>query len=232
MGAYAKALADYDHAEELRTPRTRVYFQRAQVRAKLNDAAGAAADRAKGFETPPSDESDYIARGVAYLPAEPKKALADFETAAALNPRSLTAYQNAAHVLSTYLDRDTDAVKTLDKAIDIYPAFVPARAGRAVLLARAGKRADAQRDATESLRRDTSPLNLYQLAGVYALTSKDNADDRREALRLLAAAFTAGFRDFAALDGDHDLDALRGRTEFSALVTEFRPAAAASEKKR
>ncbi|QEL19516.1 serine/threonine-protein kinase [Limnoglobus roseus] len=229
MGSFAKALADYNGAEELHTPRTRLFFLRSQVRAKLNDAAGAAADRAKGLATPPADESDYLARGVAYLPAEPKNALADFEQAAVLNPRSLTAYQNKSHVLSTYLHRDAEAVKTLDKAVETYPSFVPARAGRAVLLARLGKRKEAQRDATESLRRDTSPFTLYQLAGVYAITSKDHSEDRREALRLLAAAFTAGFRDFTALDGDHDLDAIRGRTEFSALVAEFRPTAEVSK---
>jgi hypothetical protein len=126
-------------------------------------------------------------------------------------------------VLAEYLNRGPDAVAALDRLLEQYPTSARAWGGRAVLRARLGDRAAAHRDATECLRRDTGPGTLYQLAGVYALTSKAQPEDRREALRLLAAAFTAGFRDFATLERDHDLDPIRQRPEFLALIKEFRP---------
>ncbi len=223
MGKKAEALADYNRAEELKSPRARLYILRAQVR--VNDPDGVAKDRAMGFATPPADEFDHLAFGVAHLPAEPEKALAAFDRALALNPRSMAALQNRAHVLSEYLKRGPDAIKALDQQVELFPTSAKAWGGRAVLHARLGDRAAAHRDATQCLRLDTAPRTLYQLAGVYALTSKGHAEDRREALRLLAAAFTAGFRDFATLDRDADLDPLRATAEFIALVKEFRPAA-------
>ena len=43
----------------------------------------------------------------------------------------------------------------LDRAVELYPDYAPARAGRGVLLARAGRRAEAVRDAEDALLRDT-----------------------------------------------------------------------------
>ena len=117
----------------------------------------------------------------------------------------------------------------LDTVVTLYPEYVPARAGRAVQSARLGDRTAAHRDAVGCLRRDTAPFTLYQLAGVYALTSRGEAADRREALRLLAAAFTAGYRDFAVVAADADLDTLRADPEFAKLVGEFRTRAANRE---
>jgi hypothetical protein len=58
---------------------------------------------------------------------------------------------------------------------------------------------------------------------VYAQTARNNPDDVKEAVRLLGAAFTAGFRDFATLDRDPDLDPIRTKPPFAAVVREFRP---------
>ena len=105
----------------------------------------------------------------------------------------------------------------LDRALDLYPDYVPARSGRGVLLARLGKRDAALSDAREALRRDTKTPTLYQAAGIYALTSQQAPDDRREALRLLAAALRQGF-GFDLLAIDHDLDPIRDDPEFRDLV--------------
>ena len=92
-----------------------------------------------------------------------------------------------------------------------------ARAGRAVLLARAGKRDAAHRDAKDALLRDTRPPNQYQLAGVYALTSRTHPEDRPEALRLLAGALRGGF-GLQYVDADADLNPVRAEPEFQRLV--------------
>jgi hypothetical protein len=85
------------------------------------------------------------------------------------------------------------------------------------LLARLGRREAAHVDARRALPRDATPFNVYQVAGIYALTSRQNADDRREALRLLESALSQGF-GLDLLDRDRDLDAIRDQPEFRRLV--------------
>jgi hypothetical protein len=103
---------------------------------------------------------------------------------------------------------------------------VPVRAGRGVELARRGKRDEALRDASEALVRDTRAPNLYQVACIYALTSKANPDDKLEALRLLRLALRGGF-GLDLIDGDSDLDPLRKHPEFGRVVTAARESLAA-----
>ena len=82
---------------------------------------------------------------------------------------------------------------------------------------RLGHRAEALADAKESLLRDTSASNLYQVAGIYALTSRQEPDDRHEAFRLLASALRKGF-GFDLLESDPDLNPVRSEPEFRRLV--------------
>ena len=86
-------------------------------------------------------------RGLARLPGDPHGALADFDAALALNPRSQSALQNKANVLSEHLGRTEEAIRVLDTAIEHHPDYVKALAGRGVLLARLGRREAALRDA-------------------------------------------------------------------------------------
>ena len=118
------------------------------------------------------------------------------------------------------LGQQQEAKKALDRAVELNPDYVPARAGRGVVLARRGKRDEALRDARESLIRDTLPPNLYQVACIYALTSamdKGHPEDKREAFRLLFAAVRTGF-GLDIVDTDPDLDPLRKDEEFKRLV--------------
>jgi serine/threonine protein kinase/tetratricopeptide (TPR) repeat protein len=157
---YRAAIDDLTHALELEAPYTRIYFMRARVRDLAGDKDGARKDFAEGLRLEPSDEKSWIARGVAKLSSDLPGALADFEKAAELNPRSLAALQNQAHVLSK-LGRNEDAIKVLDQEIEMYPDYVPARAGRGVLRARLKQRDAAHEDAEESLARDLGPpLNI------------------------------------------------------------------------
>src|SRR5207302_533486 len=107
---YAAAIADLSAALKQGTPRTSVYFMRAYARARSGDVAGAKGDTAEGLRLEPSDEPSWIARGLARQPRDPKGALADFERALELNPRSVSALQNKANVLSECLSRRDEAV--------------------------------------------------------------------------------------------------------------------------
>ena len=78
------------------------------------------------------------------------------------------------------------------------------------------------RDARECERLDTSPPTLYQLACVFALTSRLEPDDRKEGLRLLTRALRGGYSRFDVIDTDRDVDLLRKFPEFQRLVSAAR----------
>jgi eukaryotic-like serine/threonine-protein kinase len=213
---YDDAIKDLDEALALGADPTYVLFLRADARQRAGDHSGARKDREEGMRHEPTDEKGWLARGYARLGSDPKGALADFDQALRLNPRSLAALQNKAHVLSK-LGRDREAVAVLDKVVEVYPDFIRGRAGRAVLRARLKQRAAAHDDVEECLTRDKTPLTTYQLAGVYALTSKDEPADRKEAFRLLSSALRRGC-GFDLLESDKDLDPIRDSREFKKLV--------------
>jgi hypothetical protein len=75
----------------------------------------------------------------------------------------------------------------------------------------------AREDATEALQLDPGPVTLYQVAGIYALTSRQNADDRLQAFHLLSTALRSGY-GFENLESDRDLDPIRNLPEFTRLV--------------
>lgn len=191
---------------------------RGKVRTQLKDAAGAAQDRNAAAEYEPRTEGDYIVRGLSRLPANPAAALADFETATKLNPVSLPALQNQAHVLSDYLHDASRALAAVSRAAELFPDYAPARAGRAVLLARSGRRDDAHQEAEVALRLSEDQRTTYQVAGVYALTSATHRPDADRALTLLRQAVRDGFRDAATMETDPDLNPVRSRPEFTALL--------------
>jgi tetratricopeptide (TPR) repeat protein len=192
---------------------------RSNLKKLLGDPEGAKQDLAEGLKEVPTNEEGWVARGIVLLEQAPEQALADFNKALELNPRSLPALQDKAHVLAKYLKRTEEAIGVLDKTVDLYPEDVRPLAGRGVLLARLGKRQAALRDAEAARVLDHSPPNLYQIAGIYALTSKQNPDDRQEAFRLLAFALRKGF-GLSLLEEDRDLDSIRGLSEFGRLVKE------------
>jgi eukaryotic-like serine/threonine-protein kinase len=198
--------------------------ERARVRGRLGNRAGAGHDLAAALRTEPADEVGWNDRGLARLSTDPAGALADFEQALRLNPTFHAALQNKAHVLSEHLRRPAEAVGVLDRLVEAYPGYVPARIGRAVLLARQGRRTEAIVDVRESLDRDRSPVTLYQAANVFALTSRHEPADGDRAVPLLAAALWCGF-GLDLVDGDSDMDPIRDLPGFRRavdVVREFR----------
>ncbi len=211
-------------------PNLEVLIERAKVRGARGDAAGAEADRAAALALEPADEVAWNARGLARLPGDPRGALADFEAALKINPDFHQALQNKAHVLAEHLDRPAEALAVVNRLIAQYPGYVRARVGRGVLLARQGKRDAALADARESLARDRSPLTLYQVANIYALTSRQAPADRDKVLPLLGAALWGGF-GLDVVDSDPDLEPVRDQAGFRGLVGVVRELEAELRKK-
>lgn len=215
---YAKAEADYTEVLDRGTTETRIYFLRAAVRKRRGDATGAAKDRAEGMRLAPSDEVSWVARGREKATAgDANGALADFAEALKLNTRSYSALMNTANVLDEQLHREADAIRALDSIVEFYPHLLAARSGRAVLLARQRNRATALADAEYCLKNNPDREVTYQLAGVYALTSKIQPGDATRAIELLRAALNAGFGlDLVPIDPD--LEPIQDRDDFRKLV--------------
>src|SRR5207245_1605920 len=100
LGHYPEAIRDLTNALELGAPYTRVYFARADARERVGDRDGARHDREEGMRREPVDELSWVARGVARVKegGDPEGALTDFDRALKLNPTSLPALLNKAHV--------------------------------------------------------------------------------------------------------------------------------------
>jgi tetratricopeptide (TPR) repeat protein len=217
QGKFKEAEADFTAALERGSPALQIHLLRGEARRQLGDAAGAAADREAASGFVPKTESDYLVRGYVRMKTDPREALADYEEAAAINPRSLVAYQNQAYVLAEQLKDLPGALEAATKATELYPEFAPARAGRALILARMGKRAEAVAEAEKSLLLSGDPQVTYQAASVYALTSKGHPEDARKALELLRKAFLDGFKNVSMFRDDPDLKELRAKPEFVTL---------------
>jgi tetratricopeptide (TPR) repeat protein len=217
LGQHKAALEDLDRALEGGAPYTRIFFIRAAVRARLGDREGADRDRREGLRRRPTDEQSWLARGVARLAGDARGALADFEAALAQNPRSRDGLRNKAYVLAEKLGRKEEAVTVLDRLVQLYPDFVRGRGDRGVLQARLGWRPQALADARGCLERSNQPFTHYQVAGIYALTSRQESGDRDAALRHLSIALRRG-EGADLLDADHDLDPIRNDPEFRRLA--------------
>ncbi|MDY3561798.1 tetratricopeptide repeat protein [Gemmata sp. JC673] len=225
------AIGDYTQALETGTAPARAYFKRATAKFRAGDRDGAKADREAGFRVTPTDELSWVARAENRWTEDPTAALADADEALKVNGRSVFALQMKAAILSEGLKRPDEALKVLDRAVELHPDYVPARAGRGVLLARAGKREEALRDARDALRRDTHAPNLYQVGCIYALTAKTHPDDKREARKLLWEGLKTGFA-LDLVDTDTDLDSLRDDQDFKALVADAKALNAPRSEKR
>ena len=208
---------DYTRALNTGTAPARVFFLRANVRHHRGNKDGEKADRAEGFRARPADELSWLAWAENRMGDDPRAALGDVEQALKLNPMSIPALQLKAHLLAERLQRPDDSLAVLNRLVELHPDHVPGIAGRGVVLARAGKRDHAIRDARAALRRDTRAPNLYQVGCIFALTSRTNPEDRREALNLLWQGLRTGF-GLDIVHADTDLDALRNDPEFKAIV--------------
>jgi eukaryotic-like serine/threonine-protein kinase len=221
LGDHAGAVRDLTRALELAEgqggPGTSIHFLRATARARAKDPEGARRDREEGMRREPADEDGFVDRGLARVASDPEGALADFERALQINPRSFRGLQNKAALLVDKFGRDDEALRVLDAAVRLYPDSALARGGRGVLRARVGKRAQALEDAQEALLLDASPPMLYQVACVYALTSRQQAEDRVKALQLLSSALGKGY-GLDLIDQDNDLDPVRNLPEYRRLV--------------
>lgn len=212
------ALHDLNAALAAGATQTRIHFIRADVRARLGDAAGAAADRELGLSLAPRDSVSFLARGSARLSSDPEGALADFREALALDPSSRTAKQNIIHVLGDRLQRPEEARAMLDSILETKPNDFRALASRAVLKARAGDRDGAATDAIAAIQGDDDPSIVLQASCAFARSAATHPPDRVKALHLAARAIGAKPELSAIAAIDSDLESLHETEEFERVL--------------
>ncbi len=218
LGRSEIALRDLTQAINGGFPETRVYFLRAAVYRQLQNPDAARIDTEKGLSLEPRDALSWVARGLAWLPNKPETAISDFRQAQLLNPTSHEVFRNMSMVLSEYLHQPDEAIQVLNEAVVHHPQDAYLWAGRGVLHARAGRRAEAIHDAREALMHSDEPLLTYMVACIHALTSAQAPEDGDEALRQLANSVLSDASLAKLASTDQDLGPIVQRVEFQAIL--------------
>ncbi len=214
---YRKSLADLNTAIDSGYKGVRPLLIRSRVKKRLGDHVGAASDHQLAMKTTPRDELGWVALGVAKMSKQPAEALTDFEKAIELNPRSHSARRNVAHVLSARLARPAKAIEVLAGVCKDYPNDDSAFAGRGILLARAGKFAEAIEDAKKAVEINQNPRAMFQAACIYSLASRANPELRDVAVSLLGSSFKVRPSLVSLAVEDTDLIDIHGYLPFKQL---------------
>jgi serine/threonine protein kinase/Tfp pilus assembly protein PilF len=221
LGKYRDALADAELALAGGVPAARVYFVRSRLRERLGDKKGAEEDLAAALKEKPVHARGWIDRGLARVNREDwQGALADFNEAEKANPTSREAIHDQAYVLGEKLNQPREAIRALDRELDLYPNQPVVVASRAVYYARVGEREKAFADMRRAVAMAPKSGDvLYRAACICALTSRLTVDpkgDKRLAIGYLAAALEqgAGFED---VETDTDLNPILNDADFVEL---------------
>ena len=226
LGQHQAALADLDHALDrgragaaLHAGRA-VAFEALHRYAEAEDAIEKALALAKTEKTKPGEEAPAVRVCWTYAFAisgrKPELARQLFEDVLSRNLNHAQALYGLA-MLATTADHSSEALSFFDRALQADPNFTHARRFRAVVLARAGRFAEAQRDINLCQEADqNSGPTLYAAACIAArfaearlavdpLGSRQASD---QAIALLRLAFAKGYGADRVKD-DPDLEFLR-----------------------
>jgi tetratricopeptide (TPR) repeat protein len=132
------------------------------------------------------------------------------------------------------LGRFSDAARDWDRAVALTPSPLREhyRVRRAIARLQAGLVAEAMAEVAEltarapgAARPAWDAAEWYDIACAYAIATRTGADRTAEyaarAVEMLRIAVECGYRDAAHMAKDADLDALRGRDDFKALLTDL-----------
>lgn len=213
------AIADVNRAAGHGCTRTRLYAIRAEAYRLLGETAAANCDRATFLALSPTDALSYCARGQLKLEADPPDrpgARDDFDAALRLNCDCLVALRNKAHVLSE-LGQPAEALAVLDRVLELTPGSPGDRAGRAVLLARLSRTAEARREVEACAAGAADGMVLYQLASAALV-----AGDKPGGLALVRAALRKDPALGALMPTDADLKSVWTDPTFLELLAAAR----------
>ena len=159
------AIADYDRAIALDKDFARAWNNRGAAHALKQDFAAAIRDCSEAIRLEPTDHLAYRNRGLAQLDsANPGPAVQDFNRALELNSNDGHSYlgRGRAFMDLSFLD---EAKADFDQAADLEPELAEVYLARAMLLARQGQMATAEKELAKA-RELGSPVSHINLDSV------------------------------------------------------------------
>jgi tetratricopeptide (TPR) repeat protein len=222
---YAEALDDFDRAAALGYDDAALHAGRGQALEGLGRPEEADRAFARARARDPNNGRLLLAYAFAVHERLPDEARDGFAAVLRREPRSTQALYGLGMLAALRDRRSAEAVDLFGRALEIDPAFVAARRGRANVLAHRGAWDEAHRDVSLCIKADPSGVTLYAGACVYALLADRAGDARRadwsraRALQLLRLALERGYGADRAAE-DEDLAALRGLPAFERMTVQ------------
>ena len=249
---YTNAIKAYDEIEREYGANRNIYYYRAGCYDEIGDMERAVADMTKCIESRDgkdyfliSHRGDYYRQGGDY-----KKAIADYTTVMELDPTNAYSYYARGWCYELSGDDDS-ALKDYNAGIDIDKSYPYIFLMRGELYLKRGEKEKADADFNEVIRQDTvvrsGSCRQYALhflgRDAEALEWMDKiiaADSTRsggyydkscllarmgrlnESVAALRKAFENGYRSFAHIEHDDDMDAIRELPEFKYLIEEYK----------
>jgi tetratricopeptide (TPR) repeat protein len=211
-GNYPAAIALFDRVVDVDPAHPEAYFERARLKGRLGDDAGAIEDLDRHLAVAPSDAAAFAERGFRRLDANDlARAASDFTSAIAIDPkleesldpwidfadriRDLEASGAIVELVAEYVERGRALLEAGDhvnaeiwffRGIDALKDDAASHAGRGAARRRAGRAREAVKDLNRAIEIDP------ELAEAYAERARARADlgDRRGAVDDLAAYLT------------------------------------------
>ena len=247
---YLHALELYNKVEGEYGEHPMISYYKSSCYREMGQFKKAIAEATKAIELS-EDQSLYSHRGDIYRSAGMyKEAIADYQASMENDPSSGYEYYAIGWCHELQGDKKT-ALEYYNKGIDIDKSYAYLYLSRADLLSQNGDYEAAERDYEKVLEIDTDPddgsCRQYALLGlgrqeealewmgkiienhphnngVYydkaCLFARMNRPE--EAIKALEEAFKKGFRRFAHLEHDDDMDSLRDLPEYKALIREYK----------
>lgn len=214
-----QAIDDYTAVINGGTATITAYALRADCYRLLDKAVLAKQDLAVAEKLEAKTAEDFASRGWSLKDSNPSRALEEYNRAIKLDPNYVVAWQNKVCLLGDQLDELDLAVEVSQKLTTMAPSYTPGLATHSVLLARAGRRAEAHQAIQKALAINSDPKIVYQAACVYALTSAEQDQDRTTALNYFRQALREGYRNFGVIEADKDMKAALKGADFQAVLT-------------
>ena len=249
---YANAIKAYDEIEREFGTSYLIYYYRADCYNKIGDMERAVADMTKCIESRDDKDyflicyrGDYYQQGGDY-----KKAIADYTTAIELDPTDAYSYYSRGWCYELSGDDDS-AMKDYNAGIDVDKSYPYIFLMRGDLYLKRGEKEKADADFKEIIRQDTVAESgscrqyalhllgrdaeaLEWMDKIIAADSIESVSyyDKScllarmgrldESVMALRKAFENGYRSFAHIEHDDDMDAIRELPEFKSLIDEYK----------
>ena len=243
---YANAIRCYDQLEQEYGASATIYYNRSDCYNEVGNTERAVADITRAIEM--NDGEDYyaiVARGGRYV-----EAIADFARGIELDPTEAFAYYQRGWCYELSGD-DDKAMEDYNAGIDVDKSYPYIFLMRGELYRKRGDTERANADFEEVIRQDTvaesGSCRQYALhflgRGEEAVEWMEKIIESEpnnsgcfydkacllarmghlpESLEALRKAFELGFRSFAHIEHDDDMDSLRELPEFKTLIEEYK----------